>query len=140
MRKYFIDTNIFLRTLIKEDVKSFQDCRSILEAIKFNKIKGVSSNLVLAEIAWTLSSYYNFAKDDVVKALKGVVSLRGLRLADNINIALALSFYGDHPVKYIDAALASIPQLYEKKWIIISYDKDFDKLNINRKEPDEVII
>lgn len=139
MIKYFIDTNIFLRTLVKEDIKTFQDCRQFLESVKLNKIKAVSSNLVLAEIAWTLSGYYGFSKDNVTRALKGIINLRGLKLTDNFNPALALSLYEDNNIKYIDAVLASMEQLYEKKWIIVSYDKDFDILNVKRMEPAEVI-
>ncbi|MBI2600337.1 PIN domain-containing protein [Candidatus Daviesbacteria bacterium] len=139
MVKYFIDTDIFLRTLVKEDEKIFEDCCQTLAAIKLNKIKGVTSNLVLAEIAWTLSAYYGFSKTDVVKALRSIINLRGLRLIDSFNPVLALSLYEDYNIKYIDAVLASIRPLYEKEWTIISYDKDFDKLNMKRKEPAEVL-
>lgn len=137
--KYFVDTNIFLRTLIKEDEKTFNDCYHFLEEVRLNKIKGVTSNLILAEIAWTLSSYYQFNREDVAKALKGVVNLRGLKIIDGYQALLALSFYQSKGVKFVDAMIASIKQLVTKKWTVISYDQDFDKLDIIRREPDQVV-
>lgn len=136
--KYFIDTNIFLRTLIKEDKKSFKDCYHFLETIRLNKLKGVTSHLVLAEIAWTLSSYYQFNREEVAKAVNGIINLRGLKIIDGYQASLAVSFYQSKSVKFIDAMIASIKQLLTKKWIMVSYDQDFDKLDINRREPDQV--
>lgn len=137
--KYFIDTNIFLRTLIKEDERTFNDCYRILEEVRLNKLKGVTSSLILAEIAWTLSSYYQFNREDIAKALKGVINLRGLKIIDGYQVLLALSFYQSKGVKFIDAMIASIEQLVTKKWTIVSYDQDFDKLDIIRREPDQVV-
>lgn len=139
MVRYFIDTNIFLRTLIKEDIKIFADCYKILEAIKLNKIRGLTSNLVLAEIVWTLSSYYNFSKENIIKALKSIINLRGLKIVDNYQSHVAVSFYEKRSVKYIDAVISSIKQIETKKWVVVSYDQDFDKLGVLRKEPSLVL-
>lgn len=138
--KYFIDTNIFLRTLIKEDEKSFTECVRFLTALKQNKIKAVTGNIVLAEVAWTLSSYYQFSKKQVVQALKSIINLRGLVIKDYYDQGVALSLFGKFKVKYIDSLIASNKYLRQKTWTLISYDKDFDKLGILRKEPKEVII
>lgn len=136
--KYFIDTNIFLRTLIKEDEKSFKDCYQFLEAVRMNKIKGVTSCLVIAEIAWTLSSYYQFSRQDIAKALESVSNLRGLKVVDDYELPLALLFYRSKNVKFIDAMIASIEQVSAKKWTIISYDQDFDRLDLIRREPNQI--
>ena len=136
--KYFIDTNIFLRVLIKEDEKIFEECQQFLKAIRENKLKGVTSHLVLAEIAWTLSSYYQFSREDIAKALTGVVNLRGFKVIDGYQFLLALELYNSKNVKFIDAIIASINQLLTKKWAIVSYDQDFDKLSITRYEPAQV--
>lgn len=137
--KYFIDTNIFLRTLIKEDETSFKNCYHFLEAIRYNKIKGITSSLVMAELAWTLSSYYQFKREDIAKALESVSNLRGLKVVDGYQISLALLYYQSKSVKFIDAMIASIKQISAKKWTIISYDQDFDKLDLIRLEPNQII-
>jgi len=136
---YFIDTNIFLRTLIKEDEKAYRDCYSFLQAVKVNKYEAVTSYITLAEIVWTLSSYYQFPKSQVIKGINGVINLRGLSLIDNFNMSQALILFKNNNVKYIDSLVASIPELQVKKWSIVSYDRDFDKLGILRIEPQKLI-
>lgn len=138
MLKYFIDTNIFLRTLIEEDKDSFKACFNFLQKLKTNQIKGVTSNIVLSEIVWTLLSYYKFSKSEVIKALSGVLNLRGLGIVDKFQPDLAISLYETKGVKFVDALIASNPDIFEKKWIVISYDQDFDKMDIKRMEPGKI--
>ena len=136
--KYFIDTNIFLRILIKENKKAFSDCSAFLEKVKTNKIKAVTASLVLAEIAWTLSSYYKFPQKKVAQAVKSVVNLRNLKIIDGYDHLLALELFENSRVKFIDAYIASIQKIQLKKWTIVSYDKHFDKLGVKRIEPKKV--
>ncbi|OGK35629.1 hypothetical protein A3A93_05215 [Candidatus Roizmanbacteria bacterium RIFCSPLOWO2_01_FULL_38_12] len=138
MKRYFIDTNIFLRVLIKEDEKSFQECILLLKTIKENKLKAVTSSVVLAEIVWTLLSFYTFPKNRTAEAVESIINLRGLQVLDNYNHRLAIKTFAQSKIKYIDALISSIKEILEKKWIIISYDRDFDKLNVIRKEPHDV--
>lgn len=66
-------------------------------------------------------------------------NLRGLKVVDGYQISLALLYYRSKSVKFIDAMIASIKQISAKKWTIISYDQDFDKLDLIRLEPNQVI-
>lgn len=137
--KYFVDTNIFLRTLIKEDEQSFSDCCRFLEAIKTNKLQGVISSLILAETVWTLASFYQFPKEKVAGAARSIINLRGLKIVDRFDHRWALNAYEEKKIKYIDALIASIKEIKEKKWTIVSYDRDLDNLKVLRKEPPAVL-
>ena len=139
MEKYFLDTNIFLRVLIKEGNRVFKDCYQLLERVKTNQIKAATANIALAEIAWTLHSYYQFPKGEVVQAIKGILNLRGLRIIDSYEPFWAIEKFRQHNIKYIDALIASILIRQKSKWVIVSYDKDFDKIGVKRKEPEEII-
>ncbi len=68
---YFIDSNIFLRVLAKENPQIFDECVGLLTKIR-NKGSGTAfytGNLVVAEVAWTLASYYKAPKDLIIKGL-----------------------------------------------------------------------
>ncbi len=136
---YLIDTNIFLRVLIREDETSFQSGLQLLEEIKLKKWDAFVPGIVLSEIAWTLKSYYGFSKSEIVSALRSIQNLRGLTLIDNYNYQLALDLYHHHAVKYIDACIASLPLIQEDGATLISYDRDFDKMGIDRKEPIHIL-
>jgi len=133
--KYFIDTNVFLRVLIKEDNKTFNDCYQFLKKIKSGKLTGLTASLVLAEVSWTLLSYYKFPQKKVIQAVRGIINLKNLKISDNYDHFLALKLWEAKKAKYIDTVIASIRQIQTKEWIIVSYDKDFDKLGVKRLEP-----
>lgn len=136
---YFIDTNVFLRALINDNDKSFQDCLRVLKFIKETKIKACVSNFILAEIHWTLSSFYKFPKQKNIEALKSILNLKGLKIENDVDLNITLETYQKHNVKFIDALIASHPLILMKKAAIISYDRDFNKLDVLWKEPDEIM-
>ena len=131
---YFIDSNIFLRVLIQENVQSFQICSNILAQIESKEIKAVTSDLVLAEIVWVLTSYYNRPRSEIVKSIE-LINNMGMKTANAFDRSIAIRLYGKYSVKYIDALIASIDCIFKKECIVISYDKDFDKLGVRRQEP-----
>lgn len=135
---YFIDSNIFLRVLIKENHKQFQDSFNLLQAVKRNKIEAFTNTVVLAEVAWTLLSFYKIPKVKVIEGIKGIIQLRGLKILDKYNHLTALDFFENNSIKYIDSLIASTDEISSKKICIVSYDADFDKLHLLRKEPHEV--
>ena len=94
---YFVDTNIFLRVLLKDEEKTFEDCLRFLKEIKNGRVRAVTSNLVLAEINWTLLKFYKFPKEDTINGLSSILNLRHLKFVDNFNPILAIKFYKNHP-------------------------------------------
>ena len=138
MKAYFVDTNIFLRALVCDDKRKFADVIAFLEGIKQGCFKAYTSSLVLAEVAWTLSSFYKLEKKDVVKSLDSILNLNGLAILDNVDNAYALFLYKKHNVKYIDCLIYSGLVNKDREWIIVSYDGDFDKLGGKREEPVDI--
>lgn len=133
--RYFVDTNIFLRFFIKEDEKTFGQTKKIIQLIQKGAIKALTSYLVIAELEWTMRSYYKIPKKDRRVFLDSLLRLKNLDFADDFDLALALSFYRNYQVKFIDCLLASNRLILTGKASIISYDKDFDKLKIKRINP-----
>lgn len=134
---YFIDSNIFLRVLAKENPQIFDECVGLLTKIR-NKGSGTAfytGNLVVAEVAWTLASYYKAPKDLIIKGLGSIFNTGNIKFVEDYDFKVALKIYAEKNVKFIDALIASIPQIQAKEWTVISYDRDFDKIGINRKEP-----
>lgn len=137
--EYFLDSNVFLRLIVKDDFKKVKECEVLFKKIKEGKIKAFTSNLVLSEIVWVGNSFYRIQKEDLIIAIKGILGFKNLRVIDDINPNLAIEIYEKFPVKFIDALIASNPKIFKKEVIVVSYDKDFDKIGVKRKEPKEII-
>lgn len=137
--KYFLDSNIFLRPLVKDDARQVKECEFLFEAIKQGKIKAFTSSLVLAEISWVCTSFYQLRKPIIVKALKRILEIKNLKIIDKVDPDLAVIIYNHHNIKFIDALISANPLIFKKQATIISYDKDFDKLKILRQEPKQAL-
>jgi predicted nucleic acid-binding protein len=137
---YFIDTNIFLRIFVKENTKSYDDCFELFNKIKNSKAPYIfyTGNIVTSEVLWTLTSYYKETKVNIIEKLNSISHNKNLDIVDNYDLNTALVIFENFNVKFADALIASIPQIREKKWTVISYDKDFDKIGVIRKEPGQV--
>lgn len=135
---YFIDTNIFLRVLVKENEEVFKDCQKFLDLIRQNKIKAFTSTIILSEIDWVLESFYKFPKEKVIEGLSSISKLKNLKITDNFDSNLAIEIYEKSPVKFIDALIASNPAIFNKEVAVVSYDRDFDKIGVKRIEPSKI--
>jgi predicted nucleic acid-binding protein len=132
---YFVDSNIFLRVLLRDDERSFNDCLKFLNKIKKGEANAFTSNLVLTEINWILLRIYKLQKSEIIEGLVSILSLKNLKIRDKFQPQLAIKIYNNFPVKFIDALIASNPKIYKKEAIVVSYDKDFDKIGVKRMEP-----
>ena len=135
MKKIFIDTNIFLRFLTKDDDSKYEKCKMIFKKAVEGEIITATSTMVIAELIWTLVSYYKVSKADVIEKISIIVGTESLYLPEKDLIMDALVLYGRKNIDYIDAYNAVFMRrqgLAE----IYSYDKDFDAVEgIRRKEP-----
>lgn len=137
-KEYFVDANIFLRVLVRENEKAHQECLKVIERIKRGEIRAHTATLVVAEISWVLSSLYRQPKSAVVRSLNSILKLSHLSVSDRYAIGWGMTLYERHAVKFIDAIIAS-HELLVAGMPIISYDKDFDKLGVKRITPAELI-
>ena len=135
MKKKFIDTNIFLRYLTGDDPSKYDNCREIFRKAIEGKIALATSGMVIAELVWTLLSYYKVAKAEVVEKISIIVSTENLYVPDKNIITDALVLYSRKNIDYIDAYNAVFMK-YHGLDEIYSYDRDFDAIeDIKRMEP-----
>lgn len=135
MRKKFIDTNIFLRYLTGDDPVKYEKCREIFKRALEGKADLATSGIVIAELVWTLLSYYKVPKADVIEKVSIIVSTENLHIPDKDIIADALVLYSRKNIDYINAYNAVFMRYHGFKEIY-SYDEDFDLIEgIKREEP-----
>jgi predicted nucleic acid-binding protein len=125
MRKTFIDTNIFLRYLTKDDPSKYDRCREIFKKAVEGKVELATSGIVIAELIWTLLSYYKVQKADVIEKISIIVNTDNLYIPDKNVITDALVLFSRKNIDYIDAYNAVFMKRYGFEEIY-SYDEDFD--------------
>ena len=136
--KYFLDTNIFLRIIAKDNQSQLLESESLINKITHNKIKAYTSSLVLAEIVWTCFRGYKLNKEEVNEFLRSILAIKNLRFEEKANVFVASEMFVSRGIKFADCLIASHPQILNGQMIVVSYDKDFDKLGVKRLEPVDI--
>ncbi len=132
--RVFIDTNVFLRFLTADDPAKAQRCRALLERAERREFDLMISDLVLAELAWTLHSYYRQPREAIAATLTQILDMRSIRIPQKAAWREAVVLYSGHNVDLVDAYNAA--QMDRRRVRrIFSYDTDFDELGLKREEP-----
>lgn len=133
----FLDTNVILRYLTRDDPVKAERCFELFQRVKRKEIKLTTSETVLAEVVYVLSSrsVYNQAREQVRNLLLPIVSLSGVLVLHRRSFLRALELFAVTNMDFEDClSLAHMERLKIKT--IVSYDRDFDRVNtIERREP-----
>lgn len=99
----FIDTNYFLRFLLKDAGRQFVEVEKLFLEGAQGKVQLFTSLVVFFELYWVLASYYQFHKKDVIKMLKKILELSFIEFVEAEVFQKALTIFGRHKVDLEDA-------------------------------------
>lgn len=127
MREIYIDANVFLRFVLWDPPELAEEA----EKFFINSIEGrqklLTSDLVIAEIVWTLESFYDKSKSQISEFVQGILSTPNLTVENADLVAAAVKIYEEKNVDFIDA----YSYAYMKKHKI-SVIKNFDRKHFRR--------
>jgi len=103
MDSLFVDTNVFLRFLTGDDPTKAARAEKLFRDAVHGKLRLTTSVLVIAEIVWTLESFYRLEKTDIADKVQKILNTPGLECAETSVILHALEFYAGANVDFIDA-------------------------------------
>jgi predicted nucleic acid-binding protein len=133
----FVDTNVLLRHLTRDDPDKAQACFELFKRAEANQVTLTATETVIAEVVYVLSSKrtYNLPRDQIRARLYPLLTLQGLRLAQRRTVLRALDLYVAYEIDFEDALIVAhmerqaIRELY-------SHDRDFDQVpGVKRQEP-----
>lgn len=130
---YLVDTNIFLEALLEQEktpaVHAFLQSTT-LDNIFITDLALHSIGIIL----FNLKKYELFDQfiEDMIKNGMNIISLSTNELTELYEIASSFNLDFDDAYQYLAAKRRDLQ--------LISFDKDFDKTDINRKEPHEITI
>ncbi len=134
---HFIDTNIFLRFLTRDDPKKAEHCRALLYAASEGRIKLYTTDLVFAELIWVLQSpkTYYLSPTEIRDLVIPLVMIKGLTFPAKRLFPEIMELFVSYHVDFIEAYNAVIMHNQDID-LIYSYNSDFDLLeNVTRMEP-----
>jgi len=133
----FIDANVFIRHLTRDDPEKAQACFDLLQRAERREITLTTSESVITEVVYVLSSkqIYNLPREQIRALLYPLLSLPGLNLPHRGMYLRALDLYATYRIDFEDAII--VAQMERQKITeLYSYDRDFDDVaGITRLEP-----
>ena len=127
MKEIYIDANVFLRFVLWDPPELAEEAGKFFKSSIEGRCKLITSDLVIAEIVWTLESFYEKSKAQIVEFIQGILSTPNLTVENADLVALAVKIYEEKNVDFIDA----YSYAYMKKHKI-SVIKTFDRKHFRR--------
>lgn len=133
----FIDTNIFIRYLTRDDPRKAEACFALFQKALQDEEALTTSETVIGEVVFVLSAkdLYALPRDEIRSRLYPLLSVSGLKLPHRKMYLRALDLYTAHPIDFEDALIiANMEQQRIKQ--VFSYDRDLDRAaTVKRLEP-----
>ncbi len=103
MAEFFVDTNVFLRFLTNDDPAKARRAERLFKKAIAGDVSLETSLLVIAEIVWTLESFYKLAKPDIADKIEKILNTKNLKVQAADTVLQALDLYTTENVDFIDA-------------------------------------
>jgi predicted nucleic-acid-binding protein len=102
-----LDTNVLLRLLLADDEAQFRKARQIVATVSGTVGGVLLTDVVLAELVWTLRAAYRRSKEEVVAALDALLAQPAFAFEDRNLVIAALAVYRDGPGDFADYLVAA---------------------------------
>jgi predicted nucleic-acid-binding protein len=99
----FVDTNLFLRYLTNDIPAQADAVEKVLRRSATGEFSLITNTLVIAEIIWTLESFYKLDRVRIKEMVLSILNTPGLEVAESNLILTAIFDYTDKNVDFIDA-------------------------------------
>jgi predicted nucleic-acid-binding protein len=121
----FIDTNLVVRYLVKDNEKQAATAGRLFEACDRGDLMIVLLPAVLAECVFVLESFYKRERNDIAVALRTLISSPGIEMEGTITHLDALERYRNTRVHFVDCVIAATAAA--KNVAVATFDRDFGK-------------
>ena len=136
MNRHFVDTNVFLRYLTNDDPRKADRIERLLKRAIEGNISLLTNLMVVAELVWTLESYYGLSRSQISENLTLILNTPNLEIPERQRILKALVLYAEKNIDFADAYNAHFAK-DQGVSSIFTYDKrHFDRIEwMKRAEP-----
>lgn len=125
-----VDTDIIIRFLTNDDTQKANRFKHFLDSGEKIELTDVT----VAEIFWTLKSFYKLKKNTIIPLLQSLIDHSSIKCNRSL-LQKTLETLEINPISYVDSYTAAYANLNDDGRIL-SYDKGFEKVSeITRCEP-----
>lgn len=126
MKTILVDANVVIRFLLNDHETFSPKAKSIFLKAQEGKIKIYLDEVIVAEVIWTLSSFYKIGKTDLVDRMKKIISQDWIVNPRKTALIKAIDLYDSSNLDYIDCWVFAVGK--SRGIILETFDKNLNKL------------
>ena len=137
MKKFLLDTNVWLRYFLKDEPEQYKWAGKIILLAEEGKFLPYISVITFLEIHYLLLKNYDLSFDKWKKVAEAILEVRNLVVVDRTDLVSGLENHFETKIKLADYLIASgLP----KGGVLVSWDKDFAKMRgVNFLSPEQAV-
>lgn len=129
-----LDTNVIIRFLTSDKSPKYKTLYSYFESLEQGKMRVELKLIVLFQAIFVLKSYYQVPKEQIAERMLELVEYKGIAIKEKKIVRRTLELWREKKLEIVDCYLIACLE-GDTQNLLYSYDHDFDKFNIVRKEP-----
>ncbi len=129
-----LDTTVIVRFLVSDKSPKYKNLYSFFESLEYGKMKVELKLIVLFQVLFVLKSFYKVPKDQIANGITDLLKYKGIVIKNKTMIRRMMKMWCNKKLDIVYCYLIAILE-NDSQNLLYSYDCDFDKFNINRKEP-----
>lgn len=129
-----LDTNVLLRFLTSDKSKKYKRLYEFFESLERGDLRVELKLIVLFQVVFVLKSFYNVPKGDIVSGIQNILKYKGISIKEKKIVHRTLELWSKKNIEIVDCYLIACLEK-DSQNLLYSYDRDFDKFEVNRKEP-----
>ena len=126
MKKYFVDTNFFLRFILKDNLRQWRIADNYFQEARSEKIRLVFLTEIILEIEYVIRKVYKLNRKIIFKYLSTLLAINSIEIPDREVLRKALLVYLEKNIDLIDVILFLKAKSQEST--VLSFDRDLKRL------------
>jgi predicted nucleic-acid-binding protein len=116
-----LDTNYYIRFLVRDNEKMYEDSTKYFEDLESSLIEVYLPDLILAEIVYVLTKVYELPRFDVATALQSIIAIDALSMDNKWLTLTTLELFSTENLDFADCFLLGYSQLTD--YDVMTFDK-----------------
>ena len=127
MKRYIVDTNLFIRYFTHDSETLYLLARSYLKDAEAGKCELILTLEVILEIEYILRVRYKVAKAEVIGKIVSLLKSSFLMIEDKDILLYAFSLYEKYSIDLVDLVVLAKSKAYSCE--VLTFDKQLKKLS-----------
>ncbi len=129
-----LDANVLIQFLTSDNTQKFRGVYTLFESLEQGNLRIELKLIVLFQVVFVLKSFYSVPREDIAIGMLGILEYKGIIVKEKRIVRRTMELWHANKLDIVDCYLIACLE-GDRQNILYSYDGDFDKFEINRKEP-----